>query len=199
MTYWHIIPKRYQSATFQTFKPQTSTQEEAYHFLKTATEKGLKQNVFLLGNCGSGKTHLCYSFLKACADPKKDNHKPLFCPSNYCFMTSLKEILDEIKMSFKGQPLDTDESLLQKAIEAPILILDEVGLQYGSEMERIELYRLFNERYNTLRPCILISNLPLNKLRPLFGKRICDRVLDQAIIFQFQNKSYRQEAPYETH
>lgn len=198
-TYWHIIPKRYQSVSFATFQPQTLQQKQACDYLMNATRTGLKQNILLLGNCGSGKTHLCYSFLKALRQPEKEKVDSSFCPSKICFMTTIKDILDEIKSGFKSDSSLSSSTLLQKAVETPILILDELGIQYGSDMERTELYRLFNERYNAMRPIIAVSNLDKDKLLSLLGRRICDRLFDNAVIFRFQGKSRRQEETHETH
>lgn len=196
-TYWHLIPNRYKDATFNTFHPQTDAQKRACFYLAQKAQTGLTQNVLLLGSCGSGKTHLCYSFLKTQKTSDATSIFP-FCPSQTCFMTSIKDILDEIKAGFKKETVLSFSNTIQKAIEAPILILDEVGVQYGSDMERTELYRLFNERYNAMRPTIIVSNLEKNKLLPLLGKRICDRLFADAVIFTFQCKSHRQERPHAT-
>lgn len=192
-TYWHIIPKRYQSVSFETFKPQTIQQQQARDCLVNAARNGLTQNVLIIGGCGTGKTHLCYSFLKASKTEGKSVGNLSFCPSKMCFMTTIKDILDEIKSGFKTTGIPTDSRVFQKALEAPVLILDEVGIQYGSEMERTELYRLFNERYDAMRPIIAISNFDKDRLLPILGKRICDRLFDNAAVFRFRGKSQRQE------
>lgn len=196
--YWHIIPKRYQPATFETFSPQTIEQTRACFFLTQKAQEGLSQNVLLLGTCGSGKTHLCYSFLKTQQALKSSAKEPFFA-SETCFMTNIKDILDEIKNGFKDSIPNNNGQTLLKAIEAPILILDEVGVQYGSDMERTELYRLFNERYNAMKPIILSGNLEKDKLLPLLGKRICDRLFEGAAIFTFHCKSKRAENSNATH
>ena len=190
MAYWNSLPSRFKHATFDTFKPCTKEQAQALLFLKKYADHPLSypNNVILLGNCGTGKTHLAYSVLKQNALLIEDAHFDTL-KSEVALFVSLKEILDEIKENFQTKP--TYQSLYQKAIEAPLLILDEIGLQYGTEMERTELYRLFNERYNAFRPIMALSNLNEARLNALLGQRIFERLFSNARVFHFQNQSYR--------
>ncbi len=201
--YWNYIPKRFLTADFQSFKATTNAQQEALDYLKNADP--LTQNVILYGTCGTGKTHLCYAFLKSKANADYQADDP-FCPSKECFFLSLKDLLSEIKESFSltqtgatNAPATTlpskEESLYQKAISAPILIIDELGLQYGSKMERVELFRLFNERYNMMRPTVAVSNLSPKELQKSLGQRIYERLFSNAKVFFFNAPSYRNAYP----
>ena len=185
--YWTYIPKRFEKASFETFHPKTKEQAKARFLLKQQSKKPFTNNILILGNCGTGKTHLGYAFLRECAENKTDTTS--YYLSKRCFFVSMKEIIDEMKQSFSASTLE--KSLYQKAIEAPVLILDEIGLQYGSFMERTELYRLFNERYNALKPTIGISNFNPQQLKKILGQRIFERLFCQANVFYFQNESFR--------
>ena len=44
-------------------------------------------------------------------------------------------------------------------IRPDLLILDEVGVQFGSETEKMILFEIINGRYEQLKPTIVISNL----------------------------------------
>ena len=189
-TYWNYIPKRFLGADFSSFQPQTKAQEEALSEL----QKGalLSNNVILTGSCGTGKTHLCFALLKSLAQKRYQQGDP-FCPSDSVLFVSIKDLLSEIKETFSGNP--PPDHLYQKAIEAPLLIIDEIGLQYGTKMERQELFRLFNERYNMMRPTIGVSNLPPKELKNLLGQRIYDRLFSNAKVFEFIAPSYRNAYP----
>ena len=43
-------------------------------------------------------------------------------------------------------------------IRPDLLILDEVGVQFGSETEKMILFEIINGRYEQLKPTIVISN-----------------------------------------
>lgn len=195
-SYWCSIPKRYQEADLETFIPHSQEQEKALHYLYKMSyaelsphkEAKLKNNIIITGPCGTGKTHLGYAFLKKHADHIIENSPIQFYRSQNCFMTTLKDILDDIKQNIQNHQAITASSLLQKAYSAPILILDEVGVQYGSKMERVELFNLFNTRYNELRPTVILTNLTLKELYQLLGDRIMRRINEKSIIFQFTNQ-----------
>ena len=68
--------------------------------------------------------------------------------------------------------------------DCDLLIVDEVGVQYGTTNERLTLNDLFNERYENYKPVILVSNKELFKdkipddtdITDIMGWRIIDRI-----------------------
>lgn len=185
--YWTYVPKRFQQETFESFHPKTKEQARARFILKQNAKKNFTHNILLLGACGTGKTHLGYAFLKECS--QKNPPPQEYFLSKKCFFVSMKELIDELKQTFSMPSYE--KTIYQKALEAPVLILDEIGLQYGTHMERTELYRLFNERYNAMKPIIGISNLSAIQLKKLLGQRIFERLFSGAEVFYFKNLSFR--------
>ena len=57
-----------------------------------------------------------------------------------------------------------------------LLILDEVGVQFGTETEKNLLFDVLNERYEKRKSTLLLSNLPLNEVRAYLGERVFDRM-----------------------
>ena len=57
-----------------------------------------------------------------------------------------------------------------------LLVLDEIGVQFGSDAEKLIMFDIINERYEAMRPTILISNLALSGLSEFVGDRIVDRM-----------------------
>jgi DNA replication protein DnaC len=41
----------------------------------------------------------------------------------------------------------------------PLLVLDEVGVQYGTESEQNTLFQIIDRRYRDRRPLVLMANL----------------------------------------
>jgi len=56
-----------------------------------------------------------------------------------------------------------------------LLVLDEVGVQHGSETERMLLTEIVNDRYADEKPTILISNLTMLEFTQVVGERVADR------------------------
>lgn len=73
-----------------------------------------------------------------------------------------------------------------------LLIIDEVGVQFGSESEKIILFEIINERYEQMKPTILISNLSEDELSRYVGERIIDRMREgKGAVINFDWESYR--------
>ena len=79
-------------------------------------------------------------------------------------------------------------------IRPDLLILDEVGVQFGSETEKMILFEIINGRYEQLKPTIVISNLA-DALTDYLGERVVDRLREgggRMLIFDWP--SYRRQA-----
>ena len=73
-----------------------------------------------------------------------------------------------------------------------LLILDEVGVQFGSDAEKLILFEIINTRYQDMKPTILISNLTLVELGKYIGERVVDRMREGGgAILSFDWDSYR--------
>ena len=80
---------------------------------------------------------------------------------------------------------------MEKYCYPGLLIIDEIGVQYGTDSERNILFEVINDRYEDMLPTIMISNLPLNELAPLLGERVVDRMLEGGAVLSFNWPSYR--------
>lgn len=120
---------------------------------KTAKEKlsaiayGGNRSLLLLGSNGLGKTMLSSIALK---------HRGGFIFKMY-------EIIIQIKSSYKANSPVNEEDILKTLSNCPLLVIDEVGKQFGSESEKNWLSYVIDERYECNRPTVLISNLKLMK------------------------------------
>ncbi|WP_439647115.1 hypothetical protein [Arsenophonus endosymbiont of Aleurodicus floccissimus] len=59
-----------------------------------------------------------------------------------------------------------------------MLIIDEVGVQFDSDAEKLILFEVINTRDESMKPTIMISNLALNKLTGFIGERVIDQMND---------------------
>lgn len=72
----------------------------------------------------------------------------------------------------------TEEDVIERFASLDLLIIDEVGVQFGSPTEMTILQEIINARYESVLPTILISNLTFEQLKESIGERIVDRVTD---------------------
>lgn len=76
-----------------------------------------------------------------------------------------------------------------------MLILDEVGVQFGSEAEKLILFDVLNERYERCKATILLSNLTATEVKDYLGERVMDRMReDGGKVVVFDWESYRGRA-----
>jgi DNA replication protein DnaC len=71
-----------------------------------------------------------------------------------------------------------------------LLILDEIGVQFGSETERNLLFDVLNERYEDCKPTLLLSNLPKQDVAKYLGERVMDRLREdggRVVVFDWES------------
>ena len=77
-----------------------------------------------------------------------------------------------------------------------LLILDEVGASYGSEMERIQFNRLIDDFYRKGegQKMIIITNITeKNELEKYLSKPAYSRICEEGIILNFTGADWRKD------
>lgn len=175
---------RFKDASFDNYICETPAQRK----LVEALAAPITRNIFISGGVGVGKTHLCYAFLN-----KNCKRHYLKCLNAWFYYgdtvyTTIKDIIDCVK---RGWQTGNSDNALDTYKEAKILIIDEIGLQYGTDSERIELYELFNYRYCEELPTIAVSNFTKDEVIQILGLRISDRLFSHALEFTIEGESKR--------
>lgn len=182
------IPERYADKTFQTWQSTTDQQkqacEAAWHYadrFKTAARK-TGRCMLLTGNMGTGKTHL------SCAIA----HEILSRGMSVIYTTAM-EMLDRLRSTYDTKSRsETKNEALAAFADADLLIIDELGMSWGTDSERVELFGIFNARYNTKKPTLISCNVAPEEVRVILGERIYDRITEQGCdLIRFDWQSMR--------
>ncbi|MCX2643592.1 ATP-binding protein, partial [Klebsiella pneumoniae] len=88
------------------------------------------------------------------------------------------KIAREVKSTWSKTATRSEEDVIRFFTKPDLLIIDEVGIQFGSKAEEMIMFEIINTRYESLKPPILISNLPKDELTQLIGERVLDRMND---------------------
>ena len=80
----------------------------------------------------------------------------------------------------------TESQVLSILFSVPLLVIDEIGVQYGTDSEQNILFDVMDRRYRDMMPTILLANLKLKRekpedpagLREVLGERIYDRLTE---------------------
>lgn len=142
---------------------------------------GRKENIFLLGPSGTGKTHLAQALgHEAC---RKD-HDVLFYRCH--------ELFDWI---YSGKGDGSHKKRLSYVIKFPVLILDDFGLQSLSIEQQEDLYEVIAQRYEK-SSTIITSNRDFSEWAAVFANSLLasaalDRLVHKGIAVVLEGNSYR--------
>ena len=138
--------------------------------------------LLFVGNTGTGKGHLCAAIINRII---QSGYSALF--------TKTPRLLREIKDTFNRDSEVTQSEILRRMGELDLLVIDEVGVQFGTDTERMILYEVLDLRYEAMLPVILTSNIRnMKTLEKILGERVIDRLFEgESRILFFDWESYR--------
>lgn len=84
------------------------------------------------------------------------------------------------------------ESEVMAAMEcADLLVIDEIGLQYGTGGEQLILSEILVARYAARKPTVILGNENMRGLRGCLGEPAFDRVRERSRVVIFDWDSFR--------
>ncbi|WP_312465746.1 ATP-binding protein [Atlantibacter hermannii] len=167
------LPERFAGSTLENYQP---VNDEAARCLKlckayaTKWPERLKQGggLVMCGKPGTGKNHLALAIAKHVINEHQ----------NSALFTTALRIARLFKSTWSKNSERTEAEVIRIYTDPELLIIDEVGVQFGSEAEKLILFEIINTRYERMMPTILISNLPKDELAAFIGERVIDRMND---------------------
>lgn len=164
------IPKRFLGRTFENYRVENLEQSQA---LAVATyfandfDKFIETGASLIfcGKPGTGKTHLASAIANSVCEQGRS-----------AVFLSVMKATRMVKDTWKKGGEATENQVYKGLIEPDLLILDEVGVQFGSESEKLIMFEILNGRYENVKPTIVISNLLPAEITEYLGERVVDRL-----------------------
>ena len=104
-------------------------------------------------------------------------------------MTNFALILNDLAASFEGR-----NEYIARLCRAPLLILDDFGMERGTEYGLEQVYSVIDSRYRSRRPLIVTTNIPLQDLQhpqDTAHARIYDRLLEMCAPIRFSGENFR--------
>ena len=140
--------------------------------------------LLLWGRVGTGKSY----FAGCIANALMEQEVPV------C-MTNFATILGDLAASFEGR-----NEYISRLCSYPLLILDDFGMERGTEYGLEQVYSVIDSRYRSGKPLIATTNLTLEELQhpqDTPHARIYDRLTSMCAPVRFTGSNFRKETAQE--
>ena len=104
-------------------------------------------------------------------------------------MTNFALILNDLTASFEGR-----NDYINRLCRASLLILDDFGMERGTDYGLEQVYNVIDSRYRSKKPLIVTTNIPLQDLQhpqDTAHARIYDRLLEMCAPIRFSGENFR--------
>ena len=178
-----IYPEMLQRMTFDTFDPKGGRGATREHqgLLEEATSRAIQFAHFpsrwllFTGNRGSGKTHLAVAI-----------GGELMKRGEEVFFAFVPTLLDHLRKTYSpGSVIGFDE-LFEQIVNAPLLILDDLGAENSTSWAEEKLYQIIVHRHEAALPTIVTTASTVTELantKPGIASRLEDgRVVDWVLL-----------------
>ena len=108
-----------------------------------------KPGLMLIGDPGTGKTHLAVAALKALL---ARGHEGLFC--------DYQNLLDRIRSGYDASSGASDREAYRSALDAEVLLLDDLGAHRVTDWVEDTVTSIVTHRCNNKKALIVTTNLP---------------------------------------
>jgi len=175
------VPLRFKNRTLDNYEiNQGDNQARVHAYCKSYVENfedvlSNGTSIIFSGGVGTGKTHLSVGIAHELI---AKGYTALFATVSGC--------VRRVRASWRSDS-ETESDALKIFLIPQLLILDEVGIQSGSDNEHQILFEIINARYSNCLPTILLTNLPIldqvkngvierKGLKSFVGERLLDRM-----------------------
>ncbi len=131
-----------------------------------------KYGLVLIGNTGTGKTHLAAAVTRGIAQTG----------IRTLYFRSTLDIIREIKDSYNEDSRFTELELTKKYSNADFLVIDDLGSEKHTEWSAQTLYSVIEDRIKEARPTVITTNLSLGEIASQISKRIASRLAMYTVI-----------------
>ena len=179
------IPARFIGRTLDNFKADTPEKEQSpadgqtvRGQLRRASQARTWVDLFP-ANQGLAKSHLATAILQA------------IMPQHIGLYITCMSLIRQVRATWRRDSEQSEGEVLQMLGDVSLLVLDEVGVQYGTDGEQTILFDILDRRYRDMQPTIILTNQDVKGLQEYIGERTFDRLREVSRLVTFDWESYR--------
>lgn len=180
------IPRGFRDRTFDSYVTETDEQRRALEIARAYADdfwiKHAKDGGSLVfgGQPGTGKSHLALAIAQQ-----------VMRRGTAMYLDAM-DLVRKVRSTWSREATMSEDAVLrQLGLEIDLLVIDEIGVQRGTEDEQMILFDVLNRRYRDMRPTILLTNLTGRAMAEFLGLRLMDRLKERAVFVPFMWESYR--------
>ncbi len=179
------VPMRLRGRSFDNYEALEPGQRHALTACREFAERFdehlvLGSTLALAGKTGTGKGHLAAA---VCMTAMRGGHTAFFATS--------REILLMLRASWSDKDAPSELDVLRHLVSVDLLVIDDIGVQFGTDAERDQLFSVIDGRYREQKPMILTTNLSAAKLQDLIGERSFSRLREDGQWIAFDWSDWR--------
>lgn len=179
---------RYRIATFDTYMATSAAQKGVLANCRRFAESVERDDgggLMLLGPCGTGKTHLLAAIALHLGFERLASAR----------LVKPRSIVRRLRDTWGKGACESEADVIDDlSQDVDVMLLDEVGVGFGTEAEITQLYEVIDARYVLNRPTVVSSNLNLPALKAAVGDRIFDRLREGSQVLAMDWPSHRDTA-----
>lgn len=181
------IPRRFIGRGFDNFNVSTEEQARALAVCRKFADEfadkwTLGQGLVLSGKPGTGKSHLAAAVMQHVIA----NHSTLY--------VTCMDVIRMVRETWRRDSQESERDVLNRLGRINLLVIDEVGVQYGTDSEQNILFDVLDLRYRDQLPTILLTNQDMAGAKQFLGERTWDRIRETSRWVAFEWESYRPQA-----
>lgn len=181
------IPARFIGRSLDNFHADTAPKEHALAVARefaenfdAHSERG--SNLIFSGLPGTGKSHLATAVLQA------------LMPARVGLYTTCMNVIRAVRGTWRRDSERSETEVLDMLASVPLLVLDEIGVQYGTDGEQTILFDVLDRRYREMQPSIFLTNQNKKGFSDFIGERTFDRLTETSRWVAFDWPSHRPQA-----
>lgn len=182
------IHKHHAHCRFENYQAETNPQKAALKacqkFASTFKELAIKEghSLIMIGSQGTGKNHLSIAIMHEIME------------SGFtAYIVTARDLILKIREGWKRDSGENESQIVSRFAQFDLLVIDEIGKQYGGKGESIHLFDVINKRYMEDKPTILISNETLESVEEIIGKEAFDRICEKGTLLKMNWGSHRRK------
>jgi DNA replication protein DnaC len=186
------IPPRYRRCDLETFRDYNDSLVIAVNRAKRLVEEFpvVDKGILFVGQPGIGKTHLAVSILRKIIE--RTGAQARFFDTRHLLAT--------IRNTYNPVVKTTEASVIRPAMDAELLVLDDLGAERPTEWVEETMNLIINTRYNMKRATVITTNYPLRSpskahvetLGERIGARIYSRLFEMCDFVEMNGVHYRE-------